>query len=48
MILNLLFRQVLEKTRIDLQATEVQQYLKQEIQRKEDIQRNELAHQQEK
>ncbi|CAF1014317.1 unnamed protein product [Rotaria sordida] len=41
-------KQELEKCRIDLQATEVQQYLKQEIQRKEDIHRTELTHQQEK
>ncbi|CAF0970491.1 unnamed protein product [Adineta steineri] len=41
-------KQELEKCRIDLQATEVQQYLKQEIQRREDIHRTELTHQQEK
>jgi hypothetical protein len=41
-------KQELEKSRIDLQATEVQHYLKQEIQRKEDIHRTELTHQQEK
>ncbi|CAF2860117.1 unnamed protein product [Rotaria sp. Silwood2] len=41
-------KQELEKCRIDVQATEVQQYLKQEIQRKEDIHRTELTHQQEK
>jgi hypothetical protein len=41
-------RQEVEKCRIDLQATEVQQYLKQEVQRREDIHRTELTHQQEK
>ena len=41
-------KQELQKSRIDLQATEVQNYLRQEIQRKEEIQRTELAHQQEK
>lgn len=41
-------RQELEKSRIDLQAIEVQNYLRQEIQRKEDLHRTELTHQQEK
>ncbi|CAF0895777.1 unnamed protein product [Adineta ricciae] len=41
-------KQELEKCRIDVQAPEVQQYLKQEIQRKEEIHRAELTHQQEK
>ncbi|CAF3813699.1 unnamed protein product [Rotaria sp. Silwood1] len=41
-------KQEFEKCRIDLQATEVQQYIKQEIQRKEDIHRTEMTHQQEK
>lgn len=41
-------RQEIDKSRIDLQAPEVQNYLKQEIQRKEDIHRTELVHQQEK
>ncbi|CAF1449618.1 unnamed protein product [Adineta ricciae] len=41
-------KQELEKCRIDLQAPEVQRYLKQEIQSKEEIHRTELAHQQEK
>ncbi|CAF5104429.1 unnamed protein product, partial [Rotaria sp. Silwood1] len=40
-------KQEFEKCRIDLQATEVQQYIKQEIQRKEDIHRTEMTHQQE-
>ena len=43
-----LSRQELDKCRIDLQAPEVQQYLKQEIQRREEIHRTELNHQQEK
>ncbi|CAF1616267.1 unnamed protein product, partial [Didymodactylos carnosus] len=41
-------KQEIEKTRIDMQSPEVQQYLKQEIQRCEDILRTESAHQQEK
>lgn len=41
-------RQELEKCRVDFQSNEVQNYLKQEIQRKEEVHRNELAHQQEK
>ncbi len=47
-LLVFFYRQEIEKSRIDLQATEVQNYLKQEIQRREEIHRTELTHQQEK
>lgn len=47
-LLPFFFRQEIEKSRIDVQAIEVQNYLRQEIQRKEDIHRTELTHQQEK
>lgn len=41
-------KQNLDKCRIDLQSNEVQQYLKVELQRREDLHRNESIHQKEK